>query len=920
MSAGPSRKHFGRLLLWAAPLVWLGCGGAGSTDLVLPSLSISTATSGVDLDADGYSVSVDGTVQAIGVDATITVDRLPDGQHTVELSGVAANCSATNNPRTVTVTAGGTTTAAFSITCGPGAGSVVVTTTTSGEGSDPDGFALTVDGVDGGAIGVNASASLAGLIPGDHSVGLTGLAANCLVSGDNPRGVTVTPGLATPVGFTISCSAPLPGSGTLQVTTATTGSPLDPDGYSVRLDSGSPQSIVTNGTLTIGSVPPGSHSVQLSGEAGNCTVSGNKSRAVSISAGQTATIQFVIACVTPPPGSGSIEVTATTSGSSLDPDGYTIRVDQGSSQTLTINGIRTVGSLPAGPHKAQLGGLATNCTVAGDNPRSVTVTAGETATVAFAVTCVGSSSPVNLRIERMYLTQSTQTLTSTVRLVQGRDGYLRVFVTASSSNTVRPDVRVRFFQNGAPSPVQTFTISASASSTPTAVQEGTLGSSWNVRVPGALIQANTTVLADVDPGNRVAEANETDNAFPASGNPQQLTVRSVPAAAIRFVPVRQSANGLTGRVTAENKDQMIEMARRIYPLQDIQTDVHPIYTTTTTRRLSPSNADSAWNQVLDELDVMRLTEGTNRNYVGIVRLDYSSGLAGIGYVAVPTALASDEPSDVGRVVAHELGHNWGRWHSPCGNPGGLDPIEPYPYAGGRIEFYGFDVTAETLKPPSSPDIMSYCSAPWISDYTYQKVLTFRETSLFSAGVAAGQVQPSLLIWGHIANGRPVLEPAFQIVTRPSLPTRPGPYSVEAIAIDGTPLFRLSFDAVAVADDPRGGRHFAFAVPLDQARAARLADLRLTGPGGMASAASLSTARLRTGAAPDSVVARRDAGGVALQWNAASHPMIMVRDPDTGEVLSLARGGKAWVWTTKGSLDLVASDGVQSKEKRVTVTR
>ena len=67
-------------------------------------------------------------------------------------------------------------------------------------------------------------------------------------------------------------------------------------------------------------------------------------------------------------------------------------------------------------------------------------------------------------------------------------------------------------------------------------------------------------------------------------------------------------------------------------------------------------------------------------------------------------------------------------------------------------------------------------------------------------------------------------------------------------------------------------------------------------------------------------ARREVGGVGLQWNASSHPMIMVRDPDTGEVLSFARGGKARVWTTKGSLDLVASDGVQSQAKRVTVTR
>jgi hypothetical protein len=144
--------------------------------------------------------------------------------------------------------------------------------------------------------------------------------------------------------------------------------------------------------------------------------------------------------------------------------------------------------------------------------------------------------------------------------------------------------------------------------------------------------------------------------------------------------------------------------------------------------------------------------------------------------------------------------------------------------------------------------------------------------------------------------------------------------VEGTAADGSSLFSLSFDVAEVADDPGGGRHFAFAVPVDQGRAARLADLRLTGPGGMASAASLSVARLRARVAPDSIVARREARGIALEWNASAHPMIMVRDPDTGEVLSFARGGKSRVWTTKGDLDLIVSDGVQSEAKRVTVSR
>jgi hypothetical protein len=47
-------------------------------------------------------------------------------------------------------------------------------------------------------------------------------------------------------------------------------------------------------------------------------------------------------------------------------------------------------------------------------------------------------------------------------------------------------------------------------------------------------------------------------------------------------------------------------------------------------------------------------------------------------------------------------------------------------------------------------------------------------------------------------------------------------------------------------------------------------------------------------------------------------MIMVRDTETGEVLSLARGGDVQLSTHKGQVDLVISDGVKSRVKRVTV--
>lgn len=229
-----------------------------------------------------------------------------------------------------------------------------------------------------------------------------------------------------------------------------------------------------------------------------------------------------------------------------------------------------------------------------------------------------------------------------------------------------------------------------------------------------------------------------------------------------------------------------------------------------------------------------------------------------------------------------------------------------------------------LKSPFEADIMGYCGNFWISDYTYEGMLAFR-TAGQAAIAAAARTAPQrcLLVWGRIIDGRAVLEPAFEIVTRPSLPKASGQYSVEAATDDGTRLFSLSFDASEVADSRRGARQFAFAVPLGGVSGDQVGSLRLNGPGGEVAAARASVAAgplAAARAAGTAVEARAVAGGVALRWDAAARPMVMVRDPDTGEVLSFARGGQVTVTTSKRTLDVVVSDRVGSRQVRVTAGR
>src|SRR5437867_8931280 len=277
-------------------------------------------------------------------------------------------------------------------------GNIAVTAATTGSSLDPDGYTVTVDVItQSKSIPTNGSVTFTGVVPGVATVSISSVASNCTVSGGNLRVVTVPVGGTVSTTFSISCAPTGPTTGSLSVTTATSGASgdLDPDGYTVTLDGTTSRAIGINASVTFTGLTAGSHSVVLSGVAGNCTVSGGTSRTVSVTAGSTASTSYSVSCAPSSPGTGSLTVTTATSGASgdLDPDGYTVSVDGGAaSQPIATNGSVTFTG-PAGDHSIALTGVATNCTVSGANPRTVTVPAGGTATTTFSVSCAGAPPP-----------------------------------------------------------------------------------------------------------------------------------------------------------------------------------------------------------------------------------------------------------------------------------------------------------------------------------------------------------------------------------------------------------------------------------------------------------------------------------------------------------------------------------------------
>ena len=108
---------------------------------------------------------------------------------------------------------------------------------------------------------------------------------------------------------------------------------------------------------------------------------------MTVTGGATAELAFAVACNSA--ANGSIRVTAVTTGEDVDPDGYTAQLVGYAPYALylPVNGSSAYPSVQPGAYSVELGGVASNCTVSGANPRPVTVTIGATADAVFAVTC-----------------------------------------------------------------------------------------------------------------------------------------------------------------------------------------------------------------------------------------------------------------------------------------------------------------------------------------------------------------------------------------------------------------------------------------------------------------------------------------------------------------------------------------------------
>ena len=412
-----------------------------------------------------------------------------------------------------------------------------------------------------------------------------------------------------------------------------------------------------------------------------------------------------------------------------------------------------------------------------------------------------------------YLVQAVQSRAFPVPLVAGERALLRVFPTAArATGAGTPAVRARFFVDGRETHVEN--VPGGSGAIPTAVDEGSLATSASAEIPGRVVRPGLEMVVEVDPDGTLDPALGVARRIPAAGR-LAVDVRTLPPLELTVVPFLWATapdssilDVVRGMAADPQGHALLADVRGLLPVGALEVTAHePV--------LSSSN-DA--RRLMEETEAIRVLEGGGGHYLGTMAGSVT-GPSGAAFLPGRAGFSIPEPG----TIAHELGHNLGLRHAPCGGAGGPDPSFPHP--DGSVGAWGYDFARGELVDPTTPDLMSYCGPPdGISDYHFANALRYR---LFEARPAAR----SLLLWGGAgAGGAPYLNPVFVVDAPPALPDSAGAYTLTGRTAGGAELFSLSF-AMPRAADGDGASGFAFALPVEPGWAGGLAGVTLAGPGG-----------------------------------------------------------------------------------------
>jgi hypothetical protein len=343
-------------------------------------------------------------------------------------------------------------------------GTVNLTINTQGTGLDADGYRLRIDDGAERAVAPNGVVVLTDLHEGAHRLMLSDVADNCALAGGSEHTVNVAYAVTTTYQLSIGCSS----HGTLKITTITTGLDLDADGYTVSFgldpwDYGGLYNVTVpaNGSASLAGIAGDSYQLDVGGVAANCHVASITPPNVVIQDQVVTSVSLNVVCF----GKSTLEITGSTTGIDLDPDGYSVDIVSrfGSAGTrsanVPTNGKVSLTGVLGGSYSLLVGGWAPNCELAGVNPRDIIVDDKAPTSISLNVYCVaakrlafvvnaGATSYVSTINSNG--TGSTRLTTgndadpawspdgSTIAFATSRDGAFRIYLMNADGSNQRP--------------------------------------------------------------------------------------------------------------------------------------------------------------------------------------------------------------------------------------------------------------------------------------------------------------------------------------------------------------------------------------------------------------------------------------------------------------------------------------------------
>lgn len=274
-----------------------------------------------------------------------------------------------------------------------------------------------------------------------------------------------------------------------------------------------------------------------------------------------------------------------------------------------------------------------------------------------------------------------------------------------------------------------------------------LESTFNFSVPADAIDESSAYSIELfeDAPCEQHDGSSMGARFPLTGF-APLQAKAVGKLRVLLVPIEVSSGDSTllPNLSVPQLESFRRAVVKLFPIEDVELSVRE-------QPLATSATDML--ALLDEVAALRDEENTDPllTYYGAVRFvpdlagycspscvlgaSFTGEAPGAG-VAVGIGYSGDKAA---ATFVHELGHVYGRMHTPCGVAGDA----AFPYSGGRIGSWGYDLFAGMLLEPSEHrDFMGYCSPTWVSDYVYQHLLEFvsatNEQSALLAAPAAPQ--------------------------------------------------------------------------------------------------------------------------------------------------------------------------------------